>query len=95
MIDLNTFSTWNEAATWLARHGYGLGSIELIKQEWDAAQTPAILEPVATPTPEPVITPVIEPEQPPVVTLETPEPVATTEESVPTEQSTEVTTTQE
>lgn len=35
MIDLTQFKTWPDAATWLAKHGYGLGSIELLKNEWD------------------------------------------------------------
>jgi hypothetical protein len=39
MIDLTQFNTWAEAATWLAKHGYGMGSIELIKQEWDNKNT--------------------------------------------------------
>jgi hypothetical protein len=62
MSVLNDFKTWNEAATWLARHGYGLGSIQDLKIEWDQAHTPTLIEeasilpePVAAVTPEPVV----------------------------------------
>lgn len=51
MIDLTQFNTWAEAATWLAKHGYGIGSIELLKQEWDAKNTIEVLVEVAAPVP--------------------------------------------
>ena len=66
MEDIKNFATWEEAATWLARHGYGLGHIEVIKQEWHQPSAPTP-EPVVppTPTPQPEPTPVPEPEPTP------------------------------
>ena len=34
--EIKDFTTWPEAALWLARHGWGLGLIEQQKELWDA-----------------------------------------------------------
>jgi len=60
MSVLNDFKTWNEAATWLARHGYGLGSIQDLKIEWDQAHTTNLINEV-TISPEPVVAVIPEP----------------------------------
>ncbi len=36
--EIKDFKTWEEAEIWLARHGYGLGQIDLIKAEWKAPE---------------------------------------------------------
>lgn len=81
MEDIKNFVTWEETAAWLARHGYGLGHIEVIKQEWHqpSASTP---EPVVSPTPAP------EPEPAP---LPEPEPTPEPEPEAPVSEESETT----
>lgn len=46
--EIKDLKTWEEAEIWLARHGYGLGQIELIKAEWNAPEAaPVKAEPAA------------------------------------------------
>jgi hypothetical protein len=35
----NDFKTWDEAARWLQRHGYGIEQIRLEKDSWDSVNT--------------------------------------------------------
>jgi hypothetical protein len=39
--EIKDFTTWPEAARWLAKHGWGLGLIEQQKELWEAEKTPA------------------------------------------------------
>ncbi len=34
--EIKDFTSWPEAARWLAKHGWGLGLIEQQKELWDA-----------------------------------------------------------
>ena len=38
--ELKEFTHWDDAARWLAKHGWGLGLIEQQKEAWDAATAP-------------------------------------------------------
>jgi hypothetical protein len=40
--------TWDEVSVWLARHGYGLAQIELIKAEWKAPVEEVVMNVVTT-----------------------------------------------
>lgn len=44
--EIKDLKTWEEAESWLARHGYGLAQIALIKAEWKA---PEAAKPVVAP----------------------------------------------
>jgi hypothetical protein len=91
---LDNFKTWNEAATWLARHGYGIGSIQDLKIEWDQVHsvitelstTTLIEEVTLAPEPTVIITEPVVPEP----AVEEPETLAVASEVV--EEVTEETT---
>lgn len=58
--EIKDMKTWDEAARWLAKHGWGIGQIEEQKVEWDKvnAPKPAVkAAPTPKPTPKPVTTP--------------------------------------
>jgi hypothetical protein len=62
--EIKEMKTWDEAARWLAKHGWGLALIEEQKAEWDKANTPkkpTATKPATKPTPKPEPTPTVEP----------------------------------
>mgnify|MGYP000903145417 CR=1 FL=1 len=48
--NIENLETWAEAERWLSKHGYGLGQINEIKLEWEAAKAPKSV--VASPAPQ-------------------------------------------
>jgi hypothetical protein len=62
--EIKDMKTWDEAARWLAKHGWGLALIEEQKVEWDKAnppKKPVVTKSTAKPAPKPEPTPVSEP----------------------------------
>lgn len=39
--NIEGIESWDEAANWLARHGYGLEQIRMQKELWEEARKPA------------------------------------------------------
>lgn len=54
--EIKDMKSWDEAARWLAKHGWGIAQIEEQKLEWDAANTPTPSV-KATPAPKPAVAP--------------------------------------
>jgi hypothetical protein len=46
--EIKDLKTWDEVSVWLARHGYGLAQIELIKAEWKAPVEEVVMNVVTT-----------------------------------------------
>lgn len=44
--ELKEFTHWDDAARWLAKHGWGLGLIEQQKEAWDADKASTEVKPV-------------------------------------------------
>lgn len=54
--EIKDMKTWDEAARWLAKHGWGIAQIEEQKLEWEKANTPKPTT-KTTPAPKTVVTP--------------------------------------
>lgn len=64
--EIKDMKTWDEAARWLAKHGWGIAQIEEQKAEWDKANAPkpaAKAVPTPKPAPKPVAAPAPAPEK--------------------------------
>ena len=48
--EIKEYKTWEEAALWLARHGWGTNLIEQQKILWEEAQK-SVAKPAVTPAP--------------------------------------------
>lgn len=53
---IKDMASWNEAANWLARHGYGLEQIRMEKELWDEAKAATVTKPAIAPTTKVVTT---------------------------------------